>query len=728
MKRLFSVLLILTLTAVAVFAGSNVPLNTSWKYAPGDEIRWKAPTFNDSSWAETTVPGTIQTAKNSYLWLRATVSVPANLTKEPLYLNVGHAYAAYDIYADGIYLGSYGIPEKNVRSLRSLAVLVPENLVTDGTLTIALRVWTPVDVCKFTEPLSLVDASQARVINFWRNLIGCEMYVIIAALCIFIGLYSLIQYLLDHTNTHLLAFTMSSFTIAVYFWDMGGNTMLFPFLLQRLVARWMLPVSLGYLWIFMSIFMKGHVKKSTIIAKYAVSAFFGIAYLMASKVFNLTETLFTVSLAFIMFVIVYGVATSIKIFATRKTEASVILGGFMLGICFAVYDVICQVAGKVPFAWLQGYAFFTLDLSVFASIALKSAVMQKEISSLAVQASAQNKKLETMFEHARQLSSDVMAIAGELNESVENVHDASTISVEESKGIEKAVDQQESSLAHAAESFAKLIHAIQTNSSDLEQGTASIANAAEGTANLIRGFESVGEGISGAAGFARTLDGLTAENQAGIEKLSRSMEEMREKSTEILKVVQVLDDFSERTNLLAMNASIEAAHAGSAGAGFAVVANEIKSLAAQSSAQAAKIGDNIRQITDVIEQSVSMCSSVKTSLEQIRSEAGATAGHVQAAADEMQRQQAEGKHIEAEAAALAQMAVRMRDSASEQNTYGNQVKASMDELTAAAHRVDEATRSITMAAKALSEYVENLKATSTKTADAARELENLYTN
>ncbi len=725
MRCIITIILALCLTTAALAANTDIPVTSAWKYSIGDDSSWKSASFNDASWAETAVPGTIPTQKNSYLWLRTKVSVPAEFKNTPLYLNVGHAYAAYEVYTDGVYLGSYGIPGKTVRSLRSLSILVPENLTSDGSITIALRVWTPVTICKFTETLSLQDAAKSRQTNYWRNLVGCEMYVVIAALCLFIGAYCLIQYLMNHANTHLMTFALSAFTVSFYFWDMGGNTQPFPFMFQRLFARWMLPVSLGYLWIFMSIFMKGRVRKSTLIVKFSMSALFGLLYLATSGNFALTETLFTVSLAYIMFVIVYGVVTSIKVLATRKTEASIILGGFLLGICFALYDVFCQVAGKVPFAWLQGYAFFTLDISVFASIALKQAVMQKEVSALAEQSTAQNKKLESLFNHARQLSSDVMNIAGELNEAVDEVTEASNTSVSGSKGIASAVDQQESSLSNAADAFSKLIAAIQKNRDELEQGTSYIANTAEGTAKLIRGFESVGEGISGAAGFAKTLDGLTAENQAGIEKLSQSMEGMRIKSGEILKVVQVLDDFSERTNLLAMNASIEAAHAGSAGAGFAVVANEIKSLAAQSSAQAAKIGENIRQITDVIEQSVIMCTGVKNSLEQIRNEAGATAEHVQAAADEMKRQQIEGKHIEQEAASLSEMADRMRNAATEQATYSSQVKNNMDELTAAAHRVDDASQSIAMASKALADYVINLKDTSTRTASAARELEDM---
>lgn len=66
-------------------------------------------------------------------------------------------------------------------------------------------------------------------------------------------------------------------------------------------------------------------------------------------------------------------------------------------------------------------------------------------------------------------------------------------------------------------------------------------------------------------------------------------------------MIEYITDIAEKTNLLALNASIEAARAGDTGRGFAVVAQQIQKLAEQSNSSAAKIGENIQELVDKTE-------------------------------------------------------------------------------------------------------------------------------
>lgn len=700
-------------------------VEVGWKYKIGADDSWTALNYNDSSWENVTIPGTLPLNGNEYCTFRTKVKLPSYILKDTVYLDTGHAYAAYDIYIDGVLIGSNGRlpPNENIRPISNYVILIPSTLLADGEVELTLKCYTTADVISFSQVPVFMNKEASHRITFWRELLGARMYVIIAVICLIIGCYMISQYFTNKKNgSTFLWYALSAITISFYFYDMGASELLLTFSFQREMFRAMLPVSLGFLLMFFRKFIEGAIPRYTRIFVIVTDVVSVVGHLAFMNNFIVVSNLFTILLIPVMYVCIFGIVVSIKGLRSKTKNLSIILVGFLLAVGLAFFDILAQVQGKEPFVWLQGYAFFILNLAVFITLSVDSVKNQKAIDRLVVQAHEQNVKLAEVFEQARHLSSNTTEIAGSLNQSVLRVSEVSSTSMEQVHGIEQAIIQQNTTLEAAGKAVENLIASLSKTTVDLEKEAESLAISADQTAQMLSGFQSVGQSISASAMLAQSLDNLTVQNVSDVTKLSTAMDEIKTRSEEIMEIVQVLDHFSNRTNLLAMNASIEAAHAGVAGKGFAVVANEIKNLAAQSSAQAAKINENVYEIVRSIEMGVNLATGVQKTLGEMRKEASETASHVKSAAEEMNLRQSDGERIEREQRTIAQTAQEMKIAAQEQFNYSDTVKNSMEQLRQATKAVDEAAGAIAEGSRLLSENVSELKSMSEKTTETSDKL------
>ncbi len=111
------------------------------------------------------------------------------------------------------------------------------------------------------------------------------------------------------------------------------------------------------------------------------------------------------------------------------------------------------------------------------------------------------------------------------------------------------------------------------------------------------------------------LSDSSKESREAVKEISRQVAVTNESVQQIKSVTDYITNIAEETNLLALNASIEAARAGAAGKGFAVVALEIQKLAEESNHSASKIGENIRSLVEKTDGIVKVMGSIENALQ-----------------------------------------------------------------------------------------------------------------
>jgi methyl-accepting chemotaxis protein len=162
------------------------------------------------------------------------------------------------------------------------------------------------------------------------------------------------------------------------------------------------------------------------------------------------------------------------------------------------------------------------------------------------------------------------------------------------------------------------------------------------------------------------------------------IESIRKSSANIGSTVDAVDDFAERTNLLAMNAAIEAAHVGSAGRGFAVIANEIKTLAGASSERAKSIRNSMGEIVARVNQGVAGNAVVNESLQTIGSATADTSTRIQNIYSGVAELREAGESILAAMGGLEESAADIKREAEVQGLGSESIRSDMAEIVTSA--------------------------------------------
>lgn len=193
-------------------------------------------------------------------------------------------------------------------------------------------------------------------------------------------------------------------------------------------------------------------------------------------------------------------------------------------------------------------------------------------------------------------------------------------SAEISQTLVRAVKEMEDISAQSAESGRTMAAQSEKIMRDSEENSEHIRSVGENMSTISENLRNLDNMSREIEQLLRNSDEITAENNSSLSVAENGMKqiyahtddsmkiisELSKQSKRISESVKIIEDISRQTDILAINASIEAAHAGEAGKGFSIVSEEIGTLSAQTKSSAQEIGGIIKMFTQNITAAVSV--------------------------------------------------------------------------------------------------------------------------
>ena len=359
--------------------------------------------------------------------------------------------------------------------------------------------------------------------------------------------------------------------------------------------------------------------------------------------------------------------------------------------------------------------------SIFMALGLSASIMKsikylmnvsKELAAGNLTVEAKSETKDEFGELTEVYAETIETLRKLIQKIQQNAKDASTFAAQ--------LNENASQSALATQQVAVSIGNVAENANKQGDAVAASAHNIRAFAKVLQGFE---EKASSSVSAAKSVEEIAAEGKSAVEGAVEQMSAIAESTAASAEVIKKLSDRSaaigdisstiagiaEQTNLLALNAAIEAARAGEAGKGFAVVADEVRKLAEGSNIAAQKIGELIEKTNSDTEKAVTEMQKGTATVENGKA--------IVAAA---------GSSFENIAAAVSDLTTHAEDilvDAQKASQRIDKLVASMDELDQSSKDVSAETESVSAATEEQSASIDEVATASKKLSELAEELQ-----
>ncbi|MDR0404044.1 MAG: methyl-accepting chemotaxis protein [Treponema sp.] len=276
------------------------------------------------------------------------------------------------------------------------------------------------------------------------------------------------------------------------------------------------------------------------------------------------------------------------------------------------------------------------------------------------------------------LSSRMSETAAEIDQITANIQDIT----EQVKNQSGAVKESGEAIDRIMARGSSLHDHITVQSDSVSQSSAAIEQ-------MFANIHAVTETLVKNTGNVKTLTESSEAGRTDLENVSTDIQKIARDSEGLLEINAVMENISSQTNLLSMNAAIEAAHAGEAGKGFAVVADEIRKLAESAAEQSKTIGGVLKTIKESIASIARSTEAVLQHFELIERGVKTVSGQEAGILSAMEEQENGGKSILEAVSRLSEVTGEVYRASEDMTAECREVLRQRDNLAELTRKIDE---------------------------------------